>query len=59
VTACPISPQILASVAAAVRGFIKGGGLKRLLEAVTPASHPPFAKQHRVPVRSMETASHR
>ena len=30
------SPQILASIASAVRAFIKGGGLKRLLEAVTP-----------------------
>mmetsp|Transcript_34654 Transcript_34654/g.72669 ORF Transcript_34654/g.72669 Transcript_34654/m.72669 type:complete len:769 (-) Transcript_34654:316-2622(-) len=29
-----LSSQILASIAAAVRAFIKGGGLKRLLEAV-------------------------
>ena len=30
------SPQVLASVVAAVGAFIKGGGLKRLLEAVPP-----------------------
>jgi hypothetical protein len=36
------SPQILASIASAVRAFIKGGGLKRLLEAVTPrTAHAP------------------
>jgi hypothetical protein len=46
VTSSPASPQILASVAAAVRAFIKGGGLKRLLELVTPRFAPAVFEQH-------------
>jgi hypothetical protein len=40
-------PQVLASVVAAVGAFIKGGGLKRLLEAVLPIARTVTIHPHR------------